>query len=424
MAAGAKPYTEKRWTPPEQPPISRCDDVPSAGATSRRTADASPPVTITATAFVWRDPATFPRRRWLYSHHLIRSFISCTVAPGGVGKSSLVLVEALAMVTGRPLLGITPRERPLKVWVINLEDPQEEIERRVIAICLHYGIRPQEVEGRLFIDSGRRIKVVVAETTKAGTVIAKPVIDALTAEIKAREVDVLVLDPFVKAHRVPENDNGAIDAVCTVFADIADACDCAIDLVHHVRKTSGAEVTVEDGRGAVAMLGAVRSARVLNPMSADEAAKAGGVEAREFFRVTNGKANLAPRADKSDWYRLRSVSLGNGSGGPFDDSDHVQAVEAWEWPDMMESVTVAHLRETQRIVRTGEWREAVQSKEKWVGAAVAQAMHLDWMNKAHRATINAALASWYASGMLVKVRRLDQHREERTFVEVGEEATS
>ncbi len=137
----------------------------------------------------------------------------------------------------------------------------------------------------------------------------------------------------------------------------------------------------------------------------------------------NGKANLAPRADKSDWFRLRSVSLGNDSGGHFDDSDHVQVVETWEWPDMMEAVTVAHLRETQRLVKDGEWRDAIQSKERWVGVAVAQAMGLDWQNRGHRSTISTALATWYATGMLVKVRRPDNHREERTFVEVGEPAT-
>ena len=418
MEDGAKIYTSRRWTPPAD------DDRFLDEGERLETPSQSTPAKISATPFVWRDPRTFPRRRWLYSYHLIRKFISCTVAPGGVGKSSLVLVEAVAMATGRSLLGITPRERPLTVWVINLEDPFEEIERRILAILILYKIDPAEIDGRLFIDSGRKLKVVVATTTRAGTMIAKPIVDALTTEIQARRIDALILDPFVKAHQVPENDNGAIDMVCTAFADIADACDCAIDLVHHVRKTNGAEVTVEDGRGAVAMLGAVRSARVLNPMSAEEAADAGGVTAREYFRVTNGKANLAPRADKSDWFRLRSVSLGNDSGGHFDDSDHVQAVETWEWPDMMASVTVSHLVETQRIVRFGEWREAVQSKEQWVGAAAAQAMQLDWQNKGHRSTINAALKTWYASGMLVKVRRPDKHREERTFVEVGEDAQS
>ena len=42
---------------------------------------------------------------------------------------------------------------------------------------------------------------------------------------------------------------------------IADATNTAIDLAHHSRKTGGAEVTMEDGRGAVVLLNAVRSAR-------------------------------------------------------------------------------------------------------------------------------------------------------------------
>ena len=105
------------------------------------------------------------------------------------------------MATGRPLLGVRPFEGPLTVWIINLEDPQEELERRVTAILLHYKIDPAEINGRLFLDSGRRLKLVVAEATKAGTVIARPLVDAFTAEIKARKVDVVVVDPFVKAHR-------------------------------------------------------------------------------------------------------------------------------------------------------------------------------------------------------------------------------
>ena len=61
--------------------------------------------------FVWRDPATMPRREWLYGRHLIRKFVSATFAPGGVGKSALALAEAMAMASGKPLLGPRPRGR-------------------------------------------------------------------------------------------------------------------------------------------------------------------------------------------------------------------------------------------------------------------------------------------------------------------------
>ena len=72
------------------------------------------------------------------------------------------------------------------------------------------------------------------------------------------------IDPFISSHRVMENDNNAIDAVAKTWTGIADATNTAIDLAHHSRKTGGAEVTVEDGRGAVVLLNAVRSARVLS----------------------------------------------------------------------------------------------------------------------------------------------------------------
>jgi len=72
------------------------------------------------------------------------------------------------------------------------------------------------------------------------------------------------IDPFISSHRVMENDNSAIDAVAKTWTGIAHATNTAIDLAHHSRKTGGAEVTMEDGRGAVVLLNAVRSARVLS----------------------------------------------------------------------------------------------------------------------------------------------------------------
>ena len=384
----------------------------------------APPVRIKATPFVWRDPSTFPRREWLFGTHLIRKFVSCTVAPGGLGKTSLILAEAVSMATGRNITGTACRKGPLRVWVCNLEDPLEEIVRRVLAICLHYRIDPAELDGRLFLDSGREVSLVMATVSRNGVEIATPVVDALTAEIIAREIDVLTVDPFVKSHRVPENDNGAIDTVVTAFARIADVTSCAIELVHHVRKTGGAEVTVEDGRGAVALLAGVRSARVLNPMTKDEAEQAGGLANREYFRVTNGKANLAPPPEGSSWFHLLSIGLGNGDRlNPYDEGDKVGVVDPWDWPDLMAEVTVTHLRKTQKIVSEGEWRADAQTKEKWVGVAVARAMGIDWQDKAKRGVINKALGTWLATGMLKRVDRLDEFRKSKCFVEVGEWAT-
>ena len=386
------------------------------------TMDERPPLNIRAQPFVWRDPRTFPRRRWVLGHHLIRKFVSATVAPGAAGKTSLLLVEAISLALGRSLIGEDVHEA-CRVWIINLEDPLEELERRVIAICLHYGINPAALDGRLFLNSGRDTEVVIATTMRTGTVIAEPVVEALTAAIVENQLDVVILDPLVKAHAVNENDNYAIDAVCKAIARIADSTDTAWDLVHHVRKAHGPEITVEDGRGASALLAAARSARVLNPMTKEEAERAGLEKHRGYFRTDNGKANLAPPPDRSSWFRLASVSLENGGDNPFDQPDHVAVVVEWEWPDALADVTVSHLREVQTLVAAGRYRENHQATD-WVGNVVAQVLKLDPKDKADRRKILGLLKTWTANGMFVVVSAMDEKKRElKAFVEVGAWAT-
>ena len=47
--------------------------------------------------FVPVDPATLPPREWLYGRHYQRRTVSATVAPGGFGKTTLCMVESVAM---------------------------------------------------------------------------------------------------------------------------------------------------------------------------------------------------------------------------------------------------------------------------------------------------------------------------------------
>lgn len=269
---------------------------------------------FTAKPYVYRDPKTIPPRQRLYGQHYIRKFVSSTIAAPGIGKSSLDLVELIAMASGRPLLGV-PVPKQLRVWYWNLEDPYDEIERRIAAILLHFKIDPAEIDGQLFVNSGRDDPLVIAEMIKGGVAVHTPLVDALAAEIIARGVDVLAVDPFVSCHMVPENDNGAIDAVTKAWAKVADAANCSIDLVHHVRKpaNSQAEFDVNDARGASALIGTVRAARVLNSMTENDA-QAARVPLKDkgyYFQVANGKANMSPPAGKADWYKFISVPLEN-----------------------------------------------------------------------------------------------------------------
>jgi hypothetical protein len=78
------------------------------------------------TPFKWRDPSTFPRRQFVYGRHYARQFLSVTAAQTKVGKSSLGLVEAVAMAAGRNLLGVEP-VRAMRVWYWNGEDRKKSL---------------------------------------------------------------------------------------------------------------------------------------------------------------------------------------------------------------------------------------------------------------------------------------------------------
>lgn len=361
------------------------------------------------TEFVWRDPSTIPPRPWVYGRHLIRKQVSVTVAPGGLGKSSLTIVEGLAMATGRQLLGDWTAPN-LKVWLYNLEDPRDELDRRIIAAMQHYQVSPEEIAGRLYVDTGRERALSTAVQTREGVHIIKPEMDALAKEIEARGIDVLVIDPFVSSHQAPENDNGAIDLVAKEWARLADQCNCAIELVHHTRKTNGEEATTESGRGASALLGAARSGRVLNKMSNELKAEVGVLDdPATYFAITRDKANLAPVGDR-EWRRMASVELANG--------DSVGVVEVWTWPDTFDGVSVDDLLSVQRSLDGKGLRYSDQAGDDWAGVTVAEVLGLD--ATADRKRIKKMIEAWLKSGALKKVKLPDAKRMERPCLEVGE----
>lgn len=381
--------------------------------------------TIRATPFEWKDPKGLPRREFVFGTHLARKYLSVTVAPGGVGKSSLAIVEALAMVTGKPLLGVKPA-KPLRAWYWNGEDPRDELDRRIMAACLHYKIKPEDIADRLFLDSGRERGIVIARDDRRGIVIAKPVVEQVIETMLSNQIDVLTIDPFVSSHAVAENDNGAIDMVAKLWSQIADETNAAIEVIHHVRKTEGREITVEDGRGAGALLAAVRSARVLNRMTEDQATKASvsADDRMRIFSVQRGKANLAPMSAGSEWCELVSVPLGNGRGLQ-QPQDHAGVVTTWTWPSkevVVSSIDEDKLRLMRIKVGNRDCRWSDQSGS-WVGYAVAEALGVDLpvsrSKSSEKARIARMVDAWISSGVLVREDGLDDKGRTVQYVRVG-----
>ena len=316
------------------------------------------------------------------------------------------------MATGRPLLGEWVHG-PLRTWIYNLEDPPDELQRRVTAAMIHHQIGPDALGGRLFVDSGRDRPLCAAVQLRAGTVINVPELDALCAVIQERQIDVLIVDPFVSSHQVNENDNGAIDMVAKQYwAVLAQRCNCAVELVHHTRKLGGEEGTSESARGASALLGAARSGRVLNKMSVEDRERAGigGADTAVYFALVRDKANMAPPG-KRKWRRVLSVDLGNG--------DSVGVVERWEWPDDFANLSGADLFKVQQAIDAApEPLRFSDQSSPWVGEVVAVTLGLD--SQSDRKRIKRMITTWLKSGALVKRVIQDDARRDRPCIEVGD----
>lgn len=384
------------------------DNAPSAKQTATQ---------VRATPFVLIDPATIPKREWLFGRHYVRKYVTATFGAGGGGKSAHAVTEALSMATGRPLLD-GPLQRPLRIWYINLEDPADEIARRFGAAAKHFSVTKDQIGDRLFTDSGRDQTFVVMRQDGRTTKVCEPVVQSIISEIKANKIDVLIVDPFVSTHEVEENDNTRIQQVAAQWVRIADEGNCAVELIHHVTK-GNLEITADSGRGAGALKDKARSVRVINPMSEAEAGNAGlgKEEATSYFRVDFGKANLGKQGGKSAWHRFVSVALGNGKG-ILSMGDEIGVVESWQWPSaqsVVEDVPTELLAGIKARLGAGSYRESDQSGD-WAGHLVGQLVGLDTSIPTEKKRVKRMLTAWIVSGELAVEMRPDSKRTLRKHI--------
>jgi hypothetical protein len=175
--------------------------------------------------------------------------------------------------------------------------------------------------------------------------VAMPDREGLVAAGLAAGVGLIVVDPFVKSHRLDENSNVEMDAAATAWAEVAERVGCAVLLVHHVRK--GSVEGVDATRGAKALTDAARQASLLSPMTPQEAGALGVGERDRWrhVRLDDAKANLAPRsgtggAGVARWYRLESVNLGNATPR-YPMGDAVGVVAPWAPPSAFADLSAA-----------------------------------------------------------------------------------
>lgn len=367
----------------------------------------------TADRFNWEATDYLQPREWLFGRYLLRRELSVLVGDGGVGKSSFFYAAAIAMASGKAVLGFVP-PAPMNVWIMSFEEEGAELRRRVHAFARAHGLTQADIGSRL-MTSGKDRLLCIASGGSGSVNIDQEALAHIEREIAINSVDVLFVDPFASTHRANEQDNTAMQAVAKAWVNVATNSDCAVFIAHHTRKLGGDRVTVDDMRGAVALKDTARVVLEFNPMGKAEADKFGVPHPNSYFSISTGKANFTARSNHQDWYEVASQAIPQADG-KF--GEIVGVVKPWRPPVLRFAVTPEQLTAIGVEIAKGISRKDPQAKD-YVGNTVALVVGIRADDKPAMAGIKALIRRWLNDEALVINKRPDAKRELKEFVDLG-----
>jgi hypothetical protein len=287
---------------------------------------------------------------------------------------------------------------------------------------MEHGLTWPSLNGNIVLTSGRDLDLVLAIQTRDGGEVRRDVVERIIYEVKSAGVDVIVFDPLGAMHTLNENANDAANLLMGALREISHRTGAAVIVVHHTSKAAALDMDsagVGASRGASAFTDAARIVRQLVRMSVSEADRFGMARDQRwrFFRVENGKSNMAP-ATEARWFELASVSLNNGAG-LWPRGDEVGVVRRWTPPGPVTG-SLGQLMQVQAAL-TGAPPEKARESDKspqWVGYLVAHALGMDigapgstaaarnGDQQGARVRVKSMLNAWIADGSL---RIIDWH---------------
>ncbi len=172
--------------------------------------------------------------RWLVEHILPRRGVAMIGGAPKCAKSWAGLDLALSLSSGTPCFGHFTVSEPAPALIYLAEDPAAVVKARLAGICRHRGLDL----GTLPIDV-ITVPVLRLDVERDRT--------RLSETVRARKPRLLLLDPFVRLHRINENDAGEVSALLAYLRQLEREHDLAIVLVHHARKNGSAGTQAGQG---------------------------------------------------------------------------------------------------------------------------------------------------------------------------------
>ena len=138
-------------------------------------------------------------------------------------KSFLALDLAVSVAAGTPCLRHFPTPRPGRVLLYAAEDAHHIVRQRLEGICAAAGLALAELD----------VQVITAPTVRLDLEIDRKALDATIAKLAPR---LLVLDPFVRLHRIDENASGEVAPLLAYLRELQRRHGVAVIVVHHAKK--------------------------------------------------------------------------------------------------------------------------------------------------------------------------------------------
>lgn len=198
-----------------------------------------------------------PPPRFVWDGYCPRGVVTLLGAHGGTGKSTIALMLAVAVATGRELFGIATDAAP--VVFASFEDGAHLVRHRLAHICQCWGINPGELAGLHIVDGTANPELFASDGRGPGDVT--PAYGELLALVQQTGAGLVIVDNASDAYGGDEIQRRQVRAFMRSLAVIAREGDAAVMLLAHVDKgTSRKERSDTEGySGSTAWHNSARS---------------------------------------------------------------------------------------------------------------------------------------------------------------------
>jgi len=173
---------------------------------------------------------------WLVEHLWAHQAVGVLGGSPKCCKTYLALELALAVATGTPCLGRFPVADPGPVLLFAAEDAPVNIRARLRDLAQARRVDFDTLPVFLILSDQLRLDL-------------KPDLARLVHAIHTQQPRLLILDPFVRMHRLQENSAQEISGLLADLRALQRRFGLAVLLVHHTRKTNG-QASGQDLRGS------------------------------------------------------------------------------------------------------------------------------------------------------------------------------